>query len=144
MTAFPDDALEAMATVQRAHKNLVEPTRIHENALDVLAHQIAGILMDKEKTAMQELWSRLAVLRRREDADRLRMILKRRLKGEELKGEELKKLSIARRTADLVLSYGKKAVVALQVKGVGPETAFRILGKMHFDDKEFYLDLFKS
>ncbi|RLI04542.1 hypothetical protein DRO38_01015 [Candidatus Bathyarchaeota archaeon] len=46
--------------------------------------------------------------------------------------------------ADLVLSYGKKAVVALQVKGVGPETAFRILGKMHFDEKEFYLDLLKA
>ena len=77
----------------------------------------------------------LAVLRRRENADRLRNILKRRLKREELSEEELKELSIARRTADLVLSYGKKAVIALQVKGVRPETAFRILGKMHVDEK---------
>ena len=86
----------------------------------------------------------LAVLRRRENADRLRNILRRRLRGEELNEEELRELSIARRTADLVLSYGKKAVVALQVKGVGPETAFRILGRMHFDEKEFYLDLLKA
>lgn len=86
----------------------------------------------------------LAVLRRRENADRLREMLRRRLRGEELNEEELKELSIARRTADLVLSYGKRAIVALQVKGVGPETAFRILGKMHFDEKEFYLDLLKA
>ena len=83
-------------------------------------------------------------MRRRENADRLREMLRRRLRGEELNEEELKELSIARRTADLVLSYGKRAIVALQVKGVGPETAFRILGKMHFDEKEFYLDLLKA
>jgi len=86
----------------------------------------------------------LAVLKRKENADRLRSTLKRRLRGEELSEEELRELSIARRKADLVLRYGKKAVIALQVKGVGPETAFRILGKMHIDDKEFYLDLLKA
>jgi len=86
----------------------------------------------------------LAVLGRREDAHRLKEILRRRRNGEKLDDEELKELSRTRRTADLVLSYGKKAIVALQVKGVGPETAFRILGKMHFDEKEFYLDLLKA
>jgi ATP-dependent Lhr-like helicase len=86
----------------------------------------------------------LAVLGRSEDAQRLAEILKRRKSGGELTGEELKELSKARRTADLVLSYGKKAIVALQVKGVGPETAFRILGRMHFDEDEFYLDLLKA
>ena len=86
----------------------------------------------------------LAVLGRREDAHRLKEILRRRRNGEKLDDEELKELSRTRRTADLVLSYGKKAVVALQVKGVGPETAFRILGRMHVDEKEFYLDLLKA
>jgi len=86
----------------------------------------------------------LTVLRGKDTADRLRDILGRRLKGEELGEDELKELSLARRTADLVLSYGKRAIIALQVRGVGPETAFRILGKMHFDEKEFYLDLLKA
>ncbi|RJS90821.1 hypothetical protein CW705_05155 [Candidatus Bathyarchaeota archaeon] len=86
----------------------------------------------------------MTVLRGKDTADRLRDILKRRLKGEELGEDELKELSLARRTADLVLSYGKRAIIALQVRGVGPETAFRILGKMHFDEKEFYLDLLKA
>ena len=58
--------------------------------------------------------------------------------------EELENLTYLRRTADLVLSYGQKALVALQTKGVGPETAFRILGKMHPNDDEFYLDLLKA
>ena len=42
------------------------------------------------------------------------------------------------------LSYGKQAVRALQVKGVGPETASRILGKMHPEEEKFYLDLLKA
>ncbi len=50
----------------------------------------------------------------------------------------------ARRKADLILSYGKNAIGALEVKGVGPETASRILGKMHPSEDEFYLDLIKA
>jgi ATP-dependent Lhr-like helicase len=70
--------------------------------------------------------------------------LKRRRKRETLAEEELKELSQARRKADLVLSYGKQAVRALMVKGVGAETASRILGKMHPNEDEFYMDLLKA
>jgi ATP-dependent Lhr-like helicase len=70
--------------------------------------------------------------------------LGRRLKGKELSEDELKEVSQARRKADLVLSYGKQAVRALQVKGVGAETASRILGKMHPKEDEFYMDLLKA
>jgi len=35
-------------------------------------------------------------------------------------------------------------VRALEVKGVGPETASRILGKMHPNEDEFYMDLLKA
>ena len=35
--------------------NKIEPVLIHKNALDVLAHQIAGILMDKETITQNEL-----------------------------------------------------------------------------------------
>ena len=72
------------------------------------------------------------------------MHLKRRNEGKELTPEELKELSQARRKADLILSYGKEAVRALQVKGVGPETASRILGKMHPEEDKFYMDLLKA
>jgi ATP-dependent helicase Lhr and Lhr-like helicase len=70
--------------------------------------------------------------------------LRKRWEGKELMPEELKELSNARRKADLVLSYGKQAVVALQVKGVGVETASRILGKMHPEGDAFYMDLLKA
>lgn len=86
----------------------------------------------------------LASLKRGVTPEEIMNILKRRLGGERLSEEEIKALTYARRVADLVLSYGKKALIALQVKGVGPETASRILGKMHFDEKELYMDLLQA
>jgi ATP-dependent Lhr-like helicase len=86
----------------------------------------------------------LALLYTSQDADKLAGDLHKRRKGKELTPKELKELSNARRKADLILSYGKQAVRALQVKGVGPETASRILGKMHPDDDSFYMDLLKA
>jgi ATP-dependent Lhr-like helicase len=86
----------------------------------------------------------LAPLYRSQDVNHLRDALTRRREGEELTPEELKELSQARRKADLILSYGKDAVRALQVKGVGPEMASRILGKMHTHEDEFYMDLLKA
>jgi ATP-dependent Lhr-like helicase len=86
----------------------------------------------------------LALLYPSQDCKRLREFLMKRREGKELAEEELKDLTHARRTADLVLSYGKKAVIALEVKGVGPETASRILGKMHPKEDEFYMDLLKA
>jgi ATP-dependent Lhr-like helicase len=79
-----------------------------------------------------------------QDADKLVEDLLKRREGKELLPEELKDLSNARRKADLILSYGKQAVRALQVKGVGPETASRILGRMHPDENTFYMDLLKA
>jgi ATP-dependent Lhr-like helicase len=86
----------------------------------------------------------LALLYRNQDVNRLKDALQRRRESKELTEEELKELSQARRKADLVLSYGKNAIRALEVKGVGPETASRILGRMHPDEDEFYLDLLKA
>jgi hypothetical protein len=70
--------------------------------------------------------------------------LRRRREAKEISEDELKELSQARRKADLILSYGKQAVRALQVKGVGAETASRILGKMHPNEDDFYMDLLKA
>jgi len=86
----------------------------------------------------------LADLHPIQDPKMLIDILKRRLEGRELTPDELDQLTHARRTADLVLSHGKKALVAFQVKGIGPETAFRILSKMHPTEDDFYMDLLKA
>jgi ATP-dependent Lhr-like helicase len=79
-----------------------------------------------------------------QDANKLVEDLRKRREGKELTPEELKDLSNARRKADLILSYGKQAVRALQVKGVGAETASRILGRMHPQEDQFYMDLLKA
>ncbi len=71
-------------------------------------------------------------------------LLERRKNGDKLTSDELRDLTYTRRTADLTLSYGKKAIIALQVKGVGPETASRILGKMHPNTDDFYTDLLEA
>jgi ATP-dependent Lhr-like helicase len=86
----------------------------------------------------------LTLLYRNQDANHVKDILRRRNRQEQLSEQELKELTQARRKADLILSYGKDAIRALEVKGVGPETASRILGKMHPKEDEFYLDLLKA
>jgi len=86
----------------------------------------------------------LALLYPNQNVSRLVETLEKRQKGKTITEDELRELAHVRRTADLILSYGKKAVTALKVKGIGPETAFRILGKMHSKEEDFYMDLLKA
>jgi ATP-dependent Lhr-like helicase len=71
-------------------------------------------------------------------------ILQKRRSKEELTEEEQAVLSRARRAADLVLSYGRQAAIALLTWGIGPQTAAGILAKMHVRDDDFYADLLKA
>lgn len=62
----------------------------------------------------------------------------------DLTEDEVKNLTRARQTADLVAVYGRKAVVAQAVYGIGPQTASKILARMHDDETAFYADLFDA
>ena len=73
--------------------------------------------------------------------DLVSKILERKLNGSELDESDRTILAKSRRSADLVLSYGRRAVVAQCVYGIGPQTASRILAKMHDCEKDFYKDL---
>jgi ATP-dependent Lhr-like helicase len=71
-------------------------------------------------------------------------LMKKREEKTQLNDEERAELSRARRSADLVLSYGKKAVVAQTVYGIGPQTASRILAELRDDEEAFYRDLLEA
>ena len=77
-------------------------------------------------------------------SDYLSRILAKKRRTEPLEEDERDTLSRARRSADLVLSYGRRAVIAQCVYGIGPQTASRILAKMHDDEKSFYKDLLEA
>ncbi len=71
-------------------------------------------------------------------------IVKKWLKGKELTDEEEEKLRRVKRSADMTISYGKKAVIAIAGRGVGPETAKRILAKMYRNEDEFYREILRA
>ena len=75
---------------------------------------------------------------------KLAVLVRRRERRVPLNEEERAELSRARRGADLVLSYGKKAVVAQTVYGIGPQTASRVLAEMHDEEEAFYRDLLEA
>ena len=70
--------------------------------------------------------------------------LKRWNAGEQLSPEEIDVVATARKTADMVLSYGRRAVEALMVRGVGPVTAYQVLSRMRGNESDFYADLLKA
>lgn len=55
--------------------------------------------------------------------------------------EELKEIRRLRKNADLVRSYGRKALLCLVARGIGPDTAGRILSSFHLEEEEFLRDI---
>lgn len=65
-------------------------------------------------------------------------------KLEKKTSEEKRRTKRVFRNANLVLSYGKTAAIALASRGLGPETAARVVGKLQKDEIEFYRDILKA
>jgi ATP-dependent Lhr-like helicase len=81
------------------------------------------------------------------DPGKILQLMRRKLaRGGEppLSDDERAELAKARRGADLVLSYGRRALIAQAVYGIGPQTAARILARMHEDDERFYKELLEA
>jgi ATP-dependent Lhr-like helicase len=71
-------------------------------------------------------------------------LAKRKLEKGALSEDEKSELAKARRSADLVLSYGRRAIIAQAVYGIGPQTAARILARMEEDEESFYKELLEA
>ncbi|MFB6076271.1 MAG: DEAD/DEAH box helicase [Candidatus Aenigmatarchaeota archaeon] len=74
----------------------------------------------------------------------VRKLVKRGKEGKPLSDDEEDKLRRLENSADLVLTYGKKVVIALAGRGVGPDTAIRILAKQREDKEKFYEDILEA
>jgi len=86
----------------------------------------------------------LAVLQRNQEITQFQVLLNKMKAGEQLILGEAETITKGRKTADMVLSYGRRAIEALAVHGVGPVTAYQVLSRMHQTDKDFYSNLLKA
>lgn len=57
-----EDFLESLAIIKKFYRKELEKTKIHENALDVLAHQIIGFVLDEYGLTIDELYLRIKKL----------------------------------------------------------------------------------
>jgi len=65
------------------------------------------------------------------------------VKAPEKDDEQEKQTERAYKSASLVQSHGKRAVIALAARGVGPRNAARIINKLREDEDEFYRDILR-
>ncbi len=68
-------------------------------------------------------------------------LVKKKLKKKELTKEELQTFNTIRRSSDLVIVYGKKAIECMAGRGIGPQTAARILAMLQPTKEKFYKDI---
>jgi ATP-dependent Lhr-like helicase len=58
--------------------------------------------------------------------------------------KQRKQTQRAHRAANLVQAHGRQAAVALAARGVGPQTAARVIAKLREDEEEFYRDILRE
>ena len=75
------------------------------------------------------------------DRDKIRLFAKDR---DQLSSEEKKDIARIKRIANIVNENGKKASMALAGRGVGPDSASRILRTRHIDEDEFLRDILSA
>ncbi|MBU4124105.1 MAG: hypothetical protein KKI14_01415, partial [Nanoarchaeota archaeon] len=71
-------------------------------------------------------------------------IIKKWLATSDMTPEEEKKLEYVKKSAELAISYGTQAAFVLAGRGVGPQTAFRILAKANLTEDELLKNILKA
>lgn len=127
-----------------AFKRRLLGTRVRLICANCADYSIAKIVRDVEKQPeCPKCTSRLMAVVYRGNRT-AQSILRKRKGKKELTEDEMKELQRVRRTADLVIVYGRSAVEALAGRGVGPETAARILSKLHTNKEDLYKDILQA
>ena len=76
--------------------------------------------------------------------DTLASVVKKKKKRSKLTPEEEHNWKQGWLSASLVQTHGKKAVVVMSGRGVGPATATRVLRRVHRTDADLYVDILKA
>jgi ATP-dependent Lhr-like helicase len=79
-----------------------------------------------------------------QDDDQLMKIVKKKLRKKRVTEKEEKEWLKGWKNASLVQDNGKKAVVALAGRGIGPTTAIRIFRRYRKSEDDFYLNILKA
>jgi len=70
--------------------------------------------------------------------------LRRRNEGGRLSPAQRELAEKARLSADLVSEYGKRAIMTMAARGIGPQTAARVLSKLHASEDDLLRDIFSQ
>ena len=144
-----------------APHDLLRPAAEQGEVLEVLKHRIASKTVRllcaykgdwetirrvenvPEKPRCPRCGSTLIAVLNPQDLEALKAV-KRKLSGKKLTKEEEKLWLNVWRSASLVQNYGKKAVMVLAARGVGPATAVRILRQPFRGEDELYQAILKA
>jgi len=143
----PHDLLRP-ATVTKPLAQIVQERLLSERVKLVCMHKgdWEGIRVVKQldqKISCSRCRSTLTAVTYPDDNELLRTVRKKRGRQKLTEGEAGVWIR-GWRSASLVQVYGKKAVIALAARGVGPTTATRILRRPHHREDEFYVDILKA
>ena len=142
--------LQDVARPERAEKEIFKifKNRLLNSKVRLLCincgkYSIVEIVKDIKELRCSHCQSKLiAVIKpHREEAQH---IVKKWLRGVELSDEEKVKLEFIKKSADLVIDYGKDAAIVLAGRGIGPQTAIRVLFKPRRNEDDLYKHILEA
>ncbi|MBS7646126.1 MAG: DEAD/DEAH box helicase [Candidatus Bathyarchaeia archaeon] len=136
--ALPSESLVEIVK-ERIGKSLVKLLCIHRGDWE----SIKMVEMLPEKLRCPRCRATLIAVTHPRDGETLR-IVEKRIKGRRLSREEEESWRQAWRSASLVQVYGKRAVIVLAGRGIGPATAVRVLRRPLRREDEVYAEILKA
>ncbi|MBI4019298.1 MAG: DEAD/DEAH box helicase [Candidatus Aenigmarchaeota archaeon] len=130
--------------IEKIFKRRLLGTRVRLLCMNCYDYSIETSVRDVEKQPeCPKCGAHLIAVTHKNNTDAQALIKKKKTR-KEMTEEEMKEFARLRRTADLVIVYGKKAVEAMAGRGVGPETAARILARLHVKRSGLYKDVLEA